>query len=159
MPKKVTKGVRDDWQTPDWLMEILKKDYDFIGDLAASEVNTKFKVFFSEENNFLQCEEFEDGIYWMNPPFSKAKAFYQHALKHNLKMVSIYKNDNPETQVWQDLIFPNFSFCFMPKGRINYADEKGVIQPQAMFPSAIFGFNVKKPEELVKLRKGFLMFR
>ena len=67
------------------------------------------------------------------------------------KGVAIYRCDNMETKVWQEIILKNATWIFIPKGRIKYEGFKGT---GSRFPSALIGFNVKVPKNL----SGKIMF-
>lgn len=77
---------------------------------------------------------------WMNPPFSKALEMFKHFFEIIPNGVAIYRCDNMETKVWQEVIFPNASWVFIPNKRIAYEgmDGKG-----SRFPSALIGLNVE----------------
>ena len=76
-----------------------------------------------------------------NPPFSKATEMFEHFFKV-VYGVAIYRRDNFETKIWQQLIFPNASWIFIPNKRIVYEGMQG---NGSRFPSALIGFNVPKP--------------
>ena len=76
-----------------------------------------------------------------------AKAFemFEHFFKVVKKGVAIYRCDNMETKVWQDVILKNATWIFIPKGRICYEGMKG---KGSRFPSALIGYNVDTPKGL-----------
>lgn len=137
--------ARDEWETPQWLFDILHKQYNFNIDLCASNSNTKCNSFFDKNLLFEnQVNFFKSKLdrCWMNPPFSKALEMFKHFFKVIGKGVAIYRYDNFETKIWQEVIFPNASWVFIPNKRIAYEgmDGKG-----SRFPSALIGFNVSTP--------------
>ena len=77
----------------------------------------------------------------MNPPFSKAKEMFEHFFKIINKGVCIYRCDNMETKVWNEIILKKASWIFIPKGRITYEGKAG---KGSRFPSALIGYNVPK---------------
>jgi len=81
----------------------------------------------------------------MNPPFSKAYEMFNHFFKSVKSGVAIYRCDNLETKIWQDVIFPNATWIFIPGGRVCYEGMKG---SGSRFPSALIGFNAPKPKGL-----------
>ena len=81
----------------------------------------------------------------MNPPFSKAFKMFEHFFKVVNKGVCIYRCDNMETKVWQDIILPNASWIFIPNKRIKYEGHEG---KGSRFPSALIGFNVEPPKNI-----------
>lgn len=130
---------RDDWETPQWLFDLLNIQYSFEFDCCASELNTKVKPY--DEYDFLDVT-YVRVISWMNPPFSKASEMFRHFFKEVAKGVCIYRCDNMETKIWQDIIMPNATWIFIPKGRISYEGKAG---KGSRFPSALIGFNVAPP--------------
>ena len=73
---------RDTWQTPQELWDKLDEQYSFGFDCCASKDNKKTRLF---SNDFLLMKEFmfkENPLCcWMNPPFSKAYAMFEHFFK------------------------------------------------------------------------------
>jgi len=142
---------RDEWQTPKWLFDILNNQYGFILDCCATSKNSKCTKYCP---NFLESFLIWQGSKansWMNPPFSKSKEMFKHFFKVIKKGVCIFRCDNMETKLWQDIILKNASWIFIPKGRINYEGMNG---NGSVFPSALIGFNVLPPEKL----EGTLLF-
>lgn len=138
---------RDDWQTPQWLFDKLNKQYKFDFDCCANNKNSKC-AYHSED--FLN----EDPIKskgWMNPPFSKAKEMFNHFFKTVYMGIAIYRCDNFETSIWQDIIFKNADWVFIPKGRISYEGKEG---NGSRFPSALIGYGLKTPKDI----DGTLLF-
>lgn len=132
---------RDVWQTPKELFNNLNKQYFFEFDCCANSDNTKCKNF---SNDFESISTTIDTVMcWMNPPFTKAFDMFNHFTKIVKKGVAIYRCDNLETKVWQDVILPNASWVLIPKGRINYESISG---GGSRFPSALIGFGVEPPK-------------
>jgi hypothetical protein len=129
---------RDEWETPQWLFDILHKQYEFNFDCCASSNNSKCNNW--SEQDFLDYDDaFVDEVHWINPPFSKALEMFKHFFKVVHKGVAIYRCDNFETKIWQEVIFPNASWVFIPNKRIAYEGMEGT---GSRFPSALIGFNV-----------------
>lgn len=135
---------RDDWETPNILWDKLDEQYNFQVDCCANKHNYKVN---------LHCEDFEITIKsnfiintnvltcWMNPPFSKAKKMFEHFFKVVSKGVAIYRCDNLETKIWQEIILRNADWIFIFDYRINYTGKKGT-------GSALIGIGVKPPKSL-----------
>lgn len=134
---------RDDWWTPQWLFDKLDEQYGFRLDCCATKENKKCEFY---ENDFLNRNfNNDENVCWMNPPFSKASDMFAHFFKLIKKGVCIYRCDNMETKIWQDIIMPNATWVFIPKGRISYEGKAG---KGSRFPSALIGFNVEEPLDL-----------
>jgi len=91
---------RDLWETSQDLFDLLDDQYHFEIDCCASERNTKCERYFDD----FEKEKSVNGVAWMNPPFTKAKRMFTHFFKLVEKGVAIYRCDNIETKVWQDII-------------------------------------------------------
>ena len=135
---------RDDWETPQLLWDLLNEQYNFTVDCCANENNKKGRFHFKDFKLHIGDVRY---TYWMNPPFSKAREMFEHFFKVVSKGVAIYRCDNMETKIWQEVILPNASWVFIPRGRISYEGSKG---KGSRFPSAIIGFNVEEPKIHIK---------
>ena len=133
---------RDSWETPQWLFEELDRQYNFDIDCCATKENSKCQAF---SDNFETIKTFLPRTCWMNPPFSKALEMFKHFFKAVEKGVAIYRCDNFETKIWQEVIFPNASWVFIPNKRIAYEGMNG---KGSRFPSALIGFNIPEIESL-----------
>ncbi len=138
---------RDDWQTPQWLFDKLNEQYDFNFDCCAEEDNTKCRYYHSDFENVDVL--IKDA--WMNPPFTKAYNMFQNFFRVVSKGVAIFRCDNMETKIWQEVILKHATWIFIPKGRISY---EGKIGKGSRFPSALIGFNIEPPVEL----EGYSLF-
>ena len=132
---------RDDWHTPQWLFDKLNEQYNFKFDCCAAKDNKKCEL---ASSNFKLFEEV-DKIAWMNPPFSKAAEMFEHFFKVVNRGVCIYRCDNLETGLWQNIILKHATWILIPKGRISYEGKAG---KGSRFPSALIGFNVDMPKDV-----------
>lgn len=132
---------RDEWETPQWLFRILSIQYHFSFDCCANKHNAKCGY----PNDFLKTTDMDKISCWMNPPFSNAQIMFEHFFKVVNKGVAIYRCDNFETKIWQDVIFPNATWIFIPNKRIAYEGMKG---KGSRFPSALIGLNVPIPKNI-----------
>lgn len=141
---------RDDWQTPQWLFDKLNTQYDFVFDCCADHKNKKCHkstLNFEGVNNIHEeiWDVLENYNVWMNPPFSQAERMFKHFFKVMESGVAIYRCDNLETALWQNIILKHATWIFIPKGRISY---EGKVGKGSRFPSALIGFNVPVPNGL-----------
>jgi hypothetical protein len=130
---------RDVWRTPEDLWQRLHNQYQFEFDACADAKNRKVHDY---------SRDFEDKIFlnpdtmiWMNPPFSKALAMFTRLVIER-RWVAIYRSDNMETKVWQDVIFPRAEWVFMFNYRVKYIGFDG---DSSRFPSALIGRGVPFP--------------
>lgn len=130
---------RDDWQTPPYVFDLIASHYTFAMDLAASSVNSKCRDFYCELEDSLR-KNWDVGLCWLNPPFSKAKQFFTKAKGH--KLIAIYKAANLETVLWQDIILPHCDWVCFIKRRVNYLNHMGVPSTGVTFGSALIGYGI-----------------
>ena len=141
---------RDLWETQQELWNKLDKQYSFIFDCCASEGNTKTNLHSSDFKN-VKKEDIVNMCCWMNPPFSNSFEMFKHFFKVVERGVAIYRCDNMETKVWQEIILKNADWIFIPKGRISYTPFETKNMRNGMgtrFPSALIGINVPPPEDI-----------
>jgi len=134
---------RDEWQTPQWLFDKLNKQYSFTLDCCTNGKNNKC---ISWTSNFeMWVSAGINHTCWMNPPFSIAWKMFKHFFKVVKQGVCIYRCDNMETKIWQEVILPNATWIFIPNKRIAYEGMEG---KGSRFPSALIGLNIEEPKEL-----------
>ena len=134
---------RDLWQTNQEFWNELDKQYEFTFDCCANKENTKCDLFSS---NFEHTDP-DNNICWMNPPFSDASSMFEHFFKVVKKGVAIFRCDNMETRIWQDIILSNCDWIAIPKGRISYTPFDITIRNgMTRFPSALIGKGVDIPK-------------
>lgn len=132
--------LRDSWETPKWLFDILNKQYKFTFDCCATKENTKCRFF---SDNLMTIGFSTKEILWMNPPFSKAFQMFNLFFDSNCCGVAIYRCDNFETKIWQEKIFPYADWIFIPNKRIAYEGMNG---SGSRFPSALIGIGLEPPK-------------
>ena len=137
---------RDTWETPQALWDELNKQYKFKFDCCASRGNCKTYLFADDFKKF----DLIINVAWMNPPFSKATEMFKQFFKVVTKGVAIYRCDNMETAIWQDIILKGADWVFVPKGRISY---EGKVGKGSRFSSALIGKGVPVPKGL----KGYTL--
>jgi len=143
---------RDLWETDQALWDTLNQQYQFTFDCCANQSNTKCKSYSSnfEETNFSDVTFFGKQVFWMNPPFSKAKEMFKHFFKEAPSGVAIFRCDNMETKVWQEIILKNADWIHIPQGRIAYTPFSTKIRSGkgTRFPSALIGFKTQPPKNI-----------
>lgn len=139
---------RDLWETEQSFWDKLNKQYNFNFDCCASIKNAKTPMFSCE---FHKLDDLSPYICWMNPPFSNSLKMFEHFFKVVKKGVAIYRCDNMETKVWQDIILKYADWVFIPKGRVSYTPfEVGNMRNGngTRFPSALVGIGVEIPRDI-----------
>ncbi len=64
---------KDCWRTPPEIYAALDREFHFVGDVAASDVNHLNRVYLTQETDALSVlwgMAFHDGYVWCNPPYS-----------------------------------------------------------------------------------------
>lgn len=144
----IYKGPRtDEYETPDWIINPLREQYDFACDLAATRENKKAPTYFAANASFLDGYGAWNGIAWCNPPFSLATQFFEAIAKaahQGARCVCIYKSANMETVAWRH-IFSACAWIAQPHQRVNYIVDGKAAKAGVQFPSAVIGFNVQRP--------------
>lgn len=139
---------RDLWQTKQEFWDLLNKQYGFNFDCCASKENSKCEEYSSnfEEQSF---NYLIDKVCWMNPPFSKTFDMFKHFFTVVSNGVAIFRCDNMETKVWQDIILKEADWILIPKGRISYTPfDISIRGGSTRFPSALIGIGVDIPKNI-----------
>ena len=136
---------RDEWETPEKIFDPLDRQYNFRFDCCATYENTKTENFSSRFEKLDKSEEYIINPAWMNPPFSKAEKMFKEFFKKIDQGVAIYRCDNLETKLYQNIILEKADWIFIIKGRVNY---KGLNGSGARFPSALIGVGLEPPENI-----------
>lgn len=154
-PRQLLTSKKQDWQTPKDLFDKLNAVFDFKIDPCTTDENPLGTPYFcTPENDGLKANWL--GNAFVNPPYDNQEAFIRKAIdqcnEHNTTNVCLIPA-RTDTQLWQDLIFPNApAVCFV-RGRLKFQE------PQAMswqwlfgeklncatFPSAIVVFDADSP--------------
>lgn len=66
------KAKRQDYETPDWLYDLLDEEFNFTVDAAASDHNAKMERYWTEEIDGL-AQDWTGESVWVNPPFENRK--------------------------------------------------------------------------------------
>ena len=135
---------RDIWQTPQRLFDLLNEQYNFRFDCCSNNQNRKCKNW-SDDFEKVDKTLIEDGVVYMNPPFSIANRMFKHFFKVVKRGVAIYGCDNLETKIWQKIIFKEADWVFIPDNRIIY---EGILGKSPRFPSALIGKGVEPPNDI-----------
>ena len=138
----------DEWSTPQWLFDLLDKEFHFNFDAAANRDNTKCGVYSDDSLKVSWCIGLgtpSGGRVWLNPPYSKIGAFMKKAYEESLKgaVVVCLIPVRSDTRYWHDYVMKAQEIRFV-KGRLKFGNSK----TGAPFPSCIVIFSPKEPEEI-----------
>lgn len=145
----------DEYGTPQWLFDLLDKEFHFECDAAATTKNTKCKNFFGEdytgkkENSLVydwtKCMFMDVGepeypkSFFLNPPYSKIAAFMKKAYEESLKgaVVVCLIPCRTDTRYWHDYVMKAQEIRFV-KGRLKFNGGSC----GAPFPSCVVIFDL-----------------
>ena len=131
----------DEHSTPQWLFDLLDKEFHFECDAAATVSNTKCKFFIGAAYDSLKTEWLSDGIhetFWCNPPYSQIAAFLKKAYEESQKgaLVVCLIPVRSDTYYWHDYVMKAQEIRFV-KGRLKFGDAT----TGAPFPSCVVIFD------------------
>jgi len=158
--KRVAKIVtsKDEWQTPQWLFDLLDQEFHFNLDAAADYDNSKVDGWFDEEANALEqdWQDCEVGRVWLNPPYSAGNIdrFMAKALEESQKgaIVVCLVPCATDTKWWHNYAMKAQEIRFI-KGRVRFVgyDENGKqIKNSPTFSSCVVIFD-KSYNELYQM--------
>jgi phage N-6-adenine-methyltransferase len=106
----------DSWETPQWLFDLLDKEFNFVVDACAVEDNVKAQNgnFFQDaskewKSQYLkipgQCPEDSKNAVFLNPPYSNPGPFLERAweFSKNMKVVCLVRDD-PTTKWYKKIL-------------------------------------------------------
>jgi phage N-6-adenine-methyltransferase len=121
-----------EWETPQWLFDLLNEEFSFQTDVCASKNNHKCKQYYSRENDGLSKKWI--GSCWMNPPYGREiKDWMKKAKAESLNGTTIVclVPARPDTEWWWDnCIQGEIRFI---RGRLKWPGS----DTAAPFPSAV----------------------
>lgn len=73
--------IKNLWQTPKCIFDMLNLEFEFTGDVAASHDNALSENFYTEEDNALDQRWFK--VSWCNPPYDNIKPWVEKAIQQH----------------------------------------------------------------------------
>jgi site-specific DNA-methyltransferase (adenine-specific) len=133
----------DEWETPQWLFDLLDQEFHFQMDVAATPENTKLPIYFEDLDSVptLTCNWYLKGAWerlWLNPPYSKIAAFMKKAYEESLKGATVVCliPARTDTKYWHEYVMKAQEIRFV-KGRLKFSNQKN----SAPFPSVVVIFD------------------
>lgn len=121
-----------EWETPQWLFDLLDREFHFELDVCASDANAKCNRYFTKIDNGL-AQRWE-GTCWMNPPYGRGIENWMGKAKASAQSgstVVCLVPARPDTEWWWDnCIESEIRFI---KGRLKWPPNDTI----APFPSAV----------------------
>jgi len=136
-------SVRDNWQTPEDLFNLLNFLFRFNLDVCATGENSKCRKFYSPEDDGL-VQRWGGYRCWMNPPFSQVKKWVRRASE----MVSLEDevpaecviglvNCDTSTRWWAEYMLQAGEIWYLCPGRVQFIPPPGIDSSMNKFPSAL----------------------
>lgn len=138
----------DEWETPQWLFDLLYDEFKFGIDVAASSENAKVRPFFSVLHDGL-AQDWKNYRCWLNPPYGReigkwVEKAYRSALDGATVVCLIPART--DTRWWWDYVIKG-EIRFL-KGRLKFGNADN----GAPFPSAVVVFYPGVPEKKCTVR-------
>jgi phage N-6-adenine-methyltransferase len=133
----------DQWETPQWLFDLLDAEFSFELDTCATAGNKKCPCYYSPEMDGLK--QLWKGTCWMNPPYGREIGrWIEKAYESSLAGATVVCliPSRTDTLWWHGLITKAHEIRFL-KGRLKF----GRSENSAPFPSAIVVFRPGKCKE------------
>src|SRR5262245_3506671 len=81
-------SASDEWETPQWLFDLLDSEFGFTRDVCATRENAKCTRYFSPKDDALK--QTWEGVCWMNPPYGRAIGrFIEKAFRSSLEGATV----------------------------------------------------------------------
>ena len=136
MSPALTSSVKQDWATPQYIVDIIRDEYNLDFDAAARADNSKLPVYISPERNTLVAHWPDYGTRaWLNPPYGRDTGKFLdaavRAIDAGIEVVIALVAARVDTR-WFHRALETADEVHFPLGRIPFIDaNKG-----APFPSA-----------------------
>lgn len=135
----------DEWETPQWLFDLLDREFHFQVDAAATNENKKCMLWFGDNGTGEYCDALEhpwhhvvlkEERFFLNPPYSKIAAFMQKAYEESQKGATVVCliPARTDTRYFHDYCMKALEIRFI-KGRLKFGGNSC-----APFPSIVVIF-------------------
>ena len=122
----------DKWPTPQWLFDLLDKEFHFQTDVCASEDNAKCKKYYTKEDDGLS--QVWRGTCWCNPPYGREIAAWmakaRESAEHSATVVCLVPARPDTDWWWTNALCGEVRFI---RGRLKWPGS----ETAAPFPSAV----------------------
>jgi site-specific DNA-methyltransferase (adenine-specific) len=130
----------DEWETPQWLFDLLDEEFHFTFDAAATRENTKCRMYGDKKWDGLHMDwsrQSEGGAVWLNPPYSNIARFLRKAYWSSVYGVTVVCliPSRTDTKYWHEYVMYADEVRLV-KGRLRFSNSDN----SAPFPSAIVVF-------------------
>lgn len=139
----------DKWFTPKWIIDALGKfDLDpcFLKD-DERPWDTADNHYYAEIDGLKQVW---NGRVWLNPPYDKAKTWFERMAQHNNGIGLIFART--DTKWFHDYVFNKASGLLFWRGRIKFVAGNGQATSTAPAASVLISYNKDNLNSLYKLK-------
>ena len=125
-----------DWETPQWLFDLLDDQYHFSLDACATKENAKCWHYYTKEDNGLKRKW--EGSVWVNPPYGREIGQWTDRAKQQIKYKRVQRvvmllPVRTDTKWWQRSVQSGAKELRFIEGRLRFVGAAGA----APFPSAV----------------------
>ena len=133
-------SASDDWETPQFVFDMLNQEFALNVDVCASTKNHKLPMWFSQEEDGLS-KDWCGSRCWMNPPYGREIGkWVKKAATGGAEVVVALLPSRTDTAWWHDYIQDEAEVRFI-RGRLKFGESKN----SAPFPSCIVVFRGDYP--------------
>lgn len=127
----------NEWETPQWLFDLLDNEFNFKLDVCASKDNKKCNAYYSKKDNALLYPWSKD--YFCNLPYNLIKEFIKRGYNEckQWKAIGVFLiPSRTDTKYWHEYVMKSREIRFI-KGRLKFVGAKS----SAPFPSCVVIFD------------------
>lgn len=139
MNKVMFSKQSDEWETPQWLFDLLDEEFHFTFDAAATRENSKCGSRYcgKEWQNINWINQAKGGTIWLNPPYSDIANFIKKAYWSSVYGATVVCliPSRTDTKYWHDYVMLADEVRLI-RGRLRFSNSDN----SAPFPSAIVVF-------------------
>jgi site-specific DNA-methyltransferase (adenine-specific) len=130
------KSDKTEWETPQWLFDLLDAEYHFTLDACATQNNAKCAAFFTSKQDGLKRAW--RGSVWINPPYGRKIGQWVDRAKQQIRFKRIERivmllPSRTDTKWWHRSIMHGAKEIRFIEGRLRFVGAAGF----APFPSVI----------------------
>lgn len=134
---------KQDYETPQYLFDLLNSIMNFDLDMAADSENKKCEKYFSLENNAMDQDYSNYYNVYCNPPYNNQRIFIEKAFENTKKYCwqsyCFLIPARTDTKLFHDLIYNRLEVKYIfIKGRLKFGNSKN----SAPFPSMLVFINI-----------------
>lgn len=134
--------AHDNWHTPSVLLHVLRQEFPFDLDAAATKENTVCTRFLSLPDSDALTTPWEGRTVWCNPPYTHLPAFVARMWDQCVTQQTVVVGLIPaytDPRYWWEIVIPHADEVRFLKGRLSFLDG-GQRKESARYPSVVVVF-------------------